>query len=141
MRQRRPTIYRGGPLPLGTEVAVDVGLFRHVGLVTGRAIDGTPLMTSSSRRRGHAAEETCAEFAQGRSVHVLGFRGPLPPEVCAARARAMIGRRWFVDDNCEHFVALACGDPDPSSPQLRFWMGALVLAGLGIAASGRTGAR
>ena len=132
------SIYRGGPLPEGTEVAVDVGPFRHKGLVTGRTWDGTPLITSSSQRRGCAAEEVLVEFAQGRPVLNLGFRGPLSPAECAARARAMIGVRWFVDYNCEHFVAEACGDENPSSPQLRFWMGTLVLAGIaGLVASGR----
>ena len=120
--------YMGGPLPLGLEVAVSVGLFVHKGLVTGNDHFGNPLVTSSSFRRGMAVEEPMGAFSSGKDVTLLGFRGTLPPVQCAARARSMIGRRWTLDLNCEHFVAVACGE-EPTSPQLQFWLKSLTVVG------------
>lgn len=115
---------------LGEEIVVFVPLPTafHPGIVTGFLIDGTPLVTSNSLRRGGVVEETIQDFALGGMVWSNGFRGHLPRAAVVANARAMIGRKWTPGFNCEHFVRVAAGE-EPFSPQLMFWILVGLLAG------------
>lgn len=123
----------------GMVISVPVGLFVHRGIVAGWTIDGTLLVISSSLRRGCATEETLEDFSQGNLVTIEGFRGSLTPEVVVSRARSMIGRAWSILDNCEHFVARACGEK-PSSQQLQKWAwGTLIGVAIMAAAKARRG--
>ena len=105
----------------GDVLAVDFGLYAHVGVLSDRLDERTdePLVFSSTWRRGAIHEEPISEFAQGRPVVRVGYPGALPRATVVSRARALVGRPWnLLWDNCEHFVREAHG-LRRISPQVR----------------------
>ena len=110
--------YRQVSLPPGTVIGVRWGLVEHVGIVTGRAIDGMPGVISNSHAHGGVREESLSSFARGRPFRIHQKMSELPDAEVAARARRMIGRRYdALRFNCEHFVRLAHGKK-ARSPQI-----------------------
>lgn len=103
----------------GDVVAVRVGPFKHLGVVSDRTHRGTPMILSRSRRLGYAAEEPLGVFTQGGRVYHRGYLGRLPREEVVRRARARLNSRWdLLTANCEHYVYEAHG-LRPQSPTLR----------------------
>lgn len=89
----------------GDVVEIGFSWGTHPGIVVGRDWAGRTCVAHSSRRIGHVAVETIAEFAQGRSIRVQ-WRAPANAgRAIAIRAAARIGERWsFKNANCEDFV-------------------------------------
>lgn len=100
----------------GEIVAVSAGPFgaiTHVGIRTGL---GTVI--SNSKKLGYVAEETLEDFSGGEAVRSLGYPGDLSPVEVVSQARSLLGKRWSLTDNCEHFVTWAHG-LKPGSKQLQ----------------------
>ena len=108
-------------------VAVRVGPFHHVGILTGPL--GSTII-SSSRRRGYVAEEAPEDFLGGLPIEFQGYLGTLAPQEVIARARSRLGAKWdLLTANCEHLVTWAHG-LEPRSPQLQLTIGAVGLVGI-----------
>lgn len=115
----------------GSVVAVPIGPFTHVGIVSDWMTPSGPTIISSSHRRGFVTEEALADFASGRRVISAGYPGDLPPATVIERARSKLGEPWnLLNANCEHLVTWAHG-LDRSSPQLRTGFVLLALVGVG----------
>ena len=111
------------PAP-GTVVSVaagPLGLFRHVGIVSGRCSSDMPMVISNSARARQVAEEPWPVFSAGTEVRVLARQPELGGWAVVEQARSLLGKPWdLLGYNCEHFVAEACGEPIESM-QLRRW--------------------
>jgi hypothetical protein len=116
-------------LGAGSVVAVDLGPYWHIGIVTGRDMLGKVLVTSNSQRRGGVYEEALEKFSGGRAVTVVVTPDAVDALGVIQRAHAALGARWdLVRFNCEHFVEWAFGR-EPKSRQLQQWaVGAGVIA-------------
>lgn len=102
----------------GTVVSTSRLLYRHVGIITDRILDGQPTVISNSSRRGMVVEESMKEFLNGGDFRIDGYFGSLPSDVVLYRARAKLGSGYSVLGwNCEHFARDAHG-LKPESPQL-----------------------
>jgi hypothetical protein len=101
--------------------------YAHVGIVSDIVVKGSPTVISSSKRCGRVVEGTWDQSAAGVPAR---RRGRLPGSLFIARARAQIGRRWFLFDNCEHVAARAHGLPPHSGQMLA--LGLLAVAARGI---------
>lgn len=105
-------------LPEGIVVSVDMGLYRHPGILTEARPTSERSVISASWRLQSVAEEPVSQFAAGRTLRVEGYLGELPPEQVLIRARAALGEPYdLFTRNCEHFVRYAHGLV-PKSPQL-----------------------
>lgn len=115
-------------LPAGTEVSIDCGFYRHVGILGDQFINGErSVLAFSSKGRGFV-EQTLSDFSDNRRVIVGRYLGKLLPHEVIARARLWQGLPYALfSRNCEHFVRYAHG-LIPESPQ------AAVLAVLGVIA-------
>lgn len=123
----------GNWLRVGSVLAVPVGPFWHVGILSEPAGIIGPRVISCSRRRGGVTEESVLEFSQGAKVFERGYPGNLPSELVLWRARSKLGTSWnLFNGNCEHFVAW-CHGLEVTSPQLR---AAGVFAGAALLAVG-----
>lgn len=119
------SVWGGQPLMAGTVVAVRIGPYVHVGIVSER---GTVI--SASKRQKCVVEEALEEFSEGREVRIRDCAGNLPPEQVIARARMKLGQPYdLFGSNCEHFVAYCHGLPK-QSPQLQTALLAVVVVGL-----------
>ena len=130
-------VLRSTSFRLGDRVSAGRGLYRHVGIVSGFLPDGTVLVVSASKQKEIVVEETIDDFAGGRRVRNDGFDSDLPREHVVARFRRMVGQRWALFRNCEHYASAAEGKK-PRSPQLLGWGIGLGLAGLLFAACRRS---
>jgi hypothetical protein len=123
-------------LAVGTVVAVDMGPYRHVGIVSKLSITGEPLVISASARRGMVFEESLSEFLAGNALMVIKSRTALSPHEVVRRARSRLGVRWSLfTANCEHLVNYSLGS-EVESPQVQAWVAvAALVASLGLLAS------
>ncbi len=107
----------------------------HLGVFTGRTVNGKPTVIHNARRIGKVIEEDLTSFAQGSDIRVLGYPGSLSPSTVISRARSRLEDPWVLTQwNCEHFAFWAHG-LDAKSPQAR--RGVLLMAtffGLGLVA-------
>lgn len=110
----------------GDVVSASRGAYAHVGIVSDVTASGMPAVISSSKQLGRVVEETWVQFAGGSPVCYAGYPSGLPRHVVVARAKAQLGRRWALFDNCEHVASRAHG--------LRPHSGQLVVLGLLAAA-------
>ena len=118
-------------LPAGTIIHVDIGSYRHVGLLGDRFMKSERGVLSFSAEAKGFVEEPLSAFSGGRPVVCDGYLGELPSWVVMQRAREMAGQPYSLFSfNCEHFVRYAHGVP-MESPQLQ-QVGA-ILGILGIA--------
>lgn len=125
--------HMGNGFLYGTVLAVRVGPFWHVGILSEPTGIFGARAISCSRRRGGVTEESILEFSQGSEVIDRGYPSSLPPELVLWRARSRLGAPWkLLSANCEHFVAW-CHGLEVTSPQLR---AAGVFAGAALLAVG-----
>ena len=121
------------PASLAPGTVVSTGIFpffRHKGIVSDQWSGDTPMMFSNSARAGGVAEEPWDVFAAGQVVAVEGYPSNLPPAQVVGRARSLIGTRYqLLNWNCEHLTSYAHGQ-QPTSPQVAFVVGVLVLVTL-----------
>lgn len=102
----------------GTTLSTSRLLYRHVGILTDRLINGFPTVISSSGERGVVVEEPLDKFRGAGDIRVEGYLSSLPHEVVLERARGKVGTQYsLISWNCEQFVRYAHG-LIPESPQL-----------------------
>lgn len=114
----------------GTVLAVWIGPFRHIGIATDRFVGGEQCVISNSRRRGLATEEPLSVFAADRKIYRVEWPFSISVEEVLQRARSMLGRRWSIFDNCEHFVRRAFAQNPGSGQLLAFGFIAIVVVGV-----------
>lgn len=117
-------------LPVGTAIAVWIGIFRHEGIVSGFDINGDQLVISNSHRHGKVIEESLSAFARGNSIFRLNLDSEFSGEQVVIRARSQLGAPWDLFRlNCQHFVRWAYG-LKPESPQLQLAIAAISIGAL-----------
>lgn len=99
------------PFPLGAILQVPELLgVRHEGIYIGNG-----RVIAASKRTGHVREESLEDFSQGRPVS-HEYPSGLPAYMVIGNAKAGLGRKWFLWDNCQHFARACHGNRN--SPQL-----------------------
>ncbi|MCK9345048.1 MAG: lecithin retinol acyltransferase family protein [Candidatus Pacebacteria bacterium] len=94
----------------GTVLSTSRFLYRHLGILTGRFINGFPTVISNSGDGGMVIEESLSQFQGTGDLQVVGYLGTLPQDVVLARAQAKLGSKYsLLTWNCEHFVRHAHG--------------------------------
>jgi HRAS-like suppressor 3 len=121
-------------LPVGSILSVNLGLYTHVGLVTGHDHRGLPLITSNSLRRGGVFQESFEAFCEGRPCKLVAAAGH-DALLLVQRARSAIGSSYdLLRFNCEHFIEWVRGN-SPTSGQVAFWGAVAIVAGICVAAA------
>ena len=117
----------------GTIVAVNFGLYEHVGIVTDQFHDGMPMVISNSYRKGGVFEEPWNDFTCHQEVIVRDYPGRLSADSVLIRARSRIGSRWnLLHWNCEHFVFWAHGLKAHSPQLISMFTCISVIAGISL---------
>lgn len=111
----------------GSYVSSSRTLYRHVGIVTDKIIEGQQTVISNTGKYGKVVEQTIEEFCDGGDLVNHGRMGSLPTEEILSRARRALGKKYSIlTSNCEHFVRHAYGVKE-ESPQVQ-----TALIGMGV---------
>lgn len=117
---------------VGNIVEIDLGPYRHVGIVSDRWSQGQQMVIENSKLTRRVQEVPLGTFAANYLVRDRGKPDRLPIEVVLERARSKIDSEYRLFTwNCEHLVSWAHGD-EPKSPQVKAVVG--IALGLGLLA-------
>ncbi len=105
-------------IPAGTPIYLNVGFYRHIGIVSDRKMHGKPMVLEKSLKRGRAMEVTWDTFSNGQPIYRYDIQSNTNAQNAIRNARSKLGETWTPWNNCEHFVRESLC-VDSSSPQLQ----------------------
>lgn len=114
----------------GHVIRVHFPFFTHVGLLTGRHMNGEPSVLSFSQAARGLREQPLSEFVGQRQWVLEGYPGQLPAHEVLRRAWSQQHRPYsLLGFNCEHFIRFAHG-LHVESPQVQFAVALATVGGL-----------